>query len=540
MTSPSTSSFPSDNNGGRDDPDVVSQIALPDDVNITQLMSSMVERLESVDKTDWLLRPSAGRESCCIFKVPQLLVEVNSKHYHPHIVSIGPYHRGCQHLEMMQQHKWRYLRDLLVRTPSTGPKLADYLQVVALDEEKIRECYSETLTCLSKIELVEMMVLDGLFIIEVFSRFEYFEENLDDTIFSSEWILPHSGGCVFLKIKLAPQRLRLLRPLRPTCPENQRGRTRGRPTISKGSLRLLPWLPRGRATPMTPLWIRHWPQLRLDFLRLENQIPFFVLQQLFDMSKPSREDTYPCPPLGKAALKFFNYVVQQRSDKVLERYFYVGGVHLLDLFHSIFTTGIRDPPRENPSQSVELIGTVKKLHQAGIKLKKSKATNFLCIRFCNGVLEIPHIIVDDYSIHVLLNFVAFEQCYIDCDKHIITYAAFMNCLICRPADATYLSEKNIIENYLGSDEELTQFFNNMSKDVGFGVIGSYLQQVFKDVNEHCDNVWNVRWAGFMLKYFRSPWSFMSASAVLKALLLTVIQTVLSIFQFNGPQERRGG
>ncbi|KAM1212031.1 hypothetical protein ACFX13_003727 [Malus domestica] len=195
MTSPSTSSFPSDNNGGRDDPDVVSQIALPDDVNITQLMSSMVERLESVDKTDWLLRPSAGRESCCIFKVPQLLVEVNSKHYHPHIVSIGPYHRGCQHLEMMQQHKWRYLRDLLVRTPSTGPKLADYLQVVALDEEKIRECYSETLTCLSKIELVEMMVLDGLFIIEVFSRFEYFEENLDDTIFSSEWILPHSGGC---------------------------------------------------------------------------------------------------------------------------------------------------------------------------------------------------------------------------------------------------------------------------------------------------------------------------------------------------------
>ncbi|KAM2798611.1 hypothetical protein COP1_003551 [Malus domestica] len=471
MTSPSTSSFSSENNGGRDDPDVVSQIALPDDVNITQLMSSMVERLESVEKTDWLLSPSAGRESCCIFKVPQLLVEVNSKHYHPHIVSIGPYHRGCQHLEMMQQHKWRYLRDLLARTPSTGPKLADYLQVVALDEEKIRGCYSETLNYLSKIELVEMMVLDGLFIIEVFSRFEYFEANLDDTIFSSEWILP---------------------------------------------------------------------QLRLDFLRLENQIPFFVLQQLFDMSEPSREDSYPCPPLGKAALKFFNYVVQQRSDKVLERYFYVGGVHLLDLFHSTFATGIRDPPRENPSQSVELIGTVKKLHQAGIKLKKSKATNFLYIRFCNGVLEIPHVIVDDYSIHVLLNFVAFEQCYIDCDKHITTYAAFMNCLIRRPADATYLSEKNIIENYLGSDEELTQFFNNMSKDVGFGVIGSYLQQVFKDVNEHCDNVWNVRWAGFMLKYFRSPWSFMSASAVLIALLLTVIQTVLSIFQFNGPQERRGG
>lgn len=253
MTSPSTSSFPSENNGGRDDPDVVIPIELPDDVNITQLMSSMEERLKSVERTDWLLRPSAGRESCCIFKVPQLLVEVNSKHYHPHIVSIGPYHRGRQHLEMMQQHKWRYLCDLLDRTPSTGPKLADYLQVV-VEEEKIRGCYSETLNYLSKSELVEMMVLDGLFIIEVFSKFEHFAQNLDDTIFSSEWILP---------------------------------------------------------------------QLRLDFLRLENQIPFFVLQQLFDMSKPSIKDTNQCSSLSKAALKFLGYVVEQRSDKVLEQFFNV-------------------------------------------------------------------------------------------------------------------------------------------------------------------------------------------------------------------------
>lgn len=470
MTSPSTSSFPSENNGGRDDPDVVIPIGLPDDINITQLISSMEERLESVEKTDWLLRPSGGWESCCIFKVPQLFVEVNSKHYHPHIVSIGPYHNGRQHLEMMQQHKWRYLCDLRARTPSTGPTLADYLQVVALGEEEIRRCYSETLNYLSKSELVEMMVLDGLFIIQVFSKFEHFAENSDDAIFNSEWILP---------------------------------------------------------------------QLRLDFLRLENQIPFFVLQKLFDMSKPSREDTNQCSSLGKAALNFFNYVLEQRSGEVLERYFNVGGVHLLGLFHFTFTSNIPDPPPENDSQSVELIGTVKKLHHAGIKFKKSKATSFLDIRFCNGVLEIPHVIVDDYNIHILLNFVAFEQCYIHCHNHISTYAAFMNCLIRRPEDATLLIDKNIIENYLGSDEELTQFFNNMSKDVGFSVIGSYLQQVFRDVNEHCNNVWNVRWAGFMLKYFKTPWSFMSASAVLIALLLTVIQTVLSIFEFNGPQGRRG-
>ncbi|CAL8992170.1 unnamed protein product, partial [Prunus brigantina] len=31
---------------------------------------------------------------------------------------------------------------------------------------------------------------------------------------------------------------------------------RGRASSSEGHLRLLPWLPRGRATPLTPLWLR--------------------------------------------------------------------------------------------------------------------------------------------------------------------------------------------------------------------------------------------------------------------------------------------
>ncbi|KAH0996309.1 hypothetical protein GBA52_020173 [Prunus armeniaca] len=32
---------------------------------------------------------------------------------------------------------------------------------------------------------------------------------------------------------------------------------RGRTSNSKGPLSLFPWLPKGRVTPMTPLWLRH-------------------------------------------------------------------------------------------------------------------------------------------------------------------------------------------------------------------------------------------------------------------------------------------
>ncbi|CAL9025847.1 unnamed protein product [Prunus brigantina] len=47
-------------------------------------------------------------------------------------------------------------------------------------------------------------------------------------------------------------------------------------------------------------------------------------------------------------------------------------------------------------------------------------------------------------------------------------------LVCTPADAAFLSDKNIIENYLGTDEEVAHFFKNLGKDVPFDIDESYL------------------------------------------------------------------
>lgn len=75
-----------------------------------------------------LLRKSAGNISCCIFRVPQSLVEINKKAYQPHIVSIGPYHHGKDHLKMIQEHKWRFLDTLIARTENQGVCLDDSFQ----------------------------------------------------------------------------------------------------------------------------------------------------------------------------------------------------------------------------------------------------------------------------------------------------------------------------------------------------------------------------------------------------------------------------
>ncbi|KAJ0941212.1 hypothetical protein HanRHA438_Chr02g0091961 [Helianthus annuus] len=102
-----------------------------------------------------LLRKSAGNSSCCIFRVPQSLAEINKEAYRPQIVSIGPYHHGKKDLEMIQEHKWRYLDDMITRT---GKSLGVFMNIIVSMENKIRESYSESTDCFGTNDLAKMMV----------------------------------------------------------------------------------------------------------------------------------------------------------------------------------------------------------------------------------------------------------------------------------------------------------------------------------------------------------------------------------------------
>lgn len=477
-------------NGGRDH--AVIPIVATDNIQTTPLDQRILE-------TRWLLHPSAGNESCCIFKVRQCLVEINKKAYQPHIVSCGPYHHGDQHLEMIQQHKWKYLRGLLARTPSNGPTLDHYQQVVAAMEKEIRECYSETIS-LSSDDLVEMMVLDGLFTIELFCKVgKLSPSDPDDPIFNLAWVFAN---------------------------------------------------------------------ILQDLFRFENQIPLFLLQKLFDESKPSRKDSDSS--LAKLALDFFRYALETPEQVLNQDFTTAAGKHLLDLLRWSFIPKPYDhSPQEEPrnvrplvqlikyvkkplegtrkamqkfvagrmgntSPSIELIQSAKKLRQAGIKFKTREAVSFLDITFCKGVLEIPHVVIDNLRTDLMMNFVAFEQCYSHCSKHVTSYAAFMSCLIRTPEDVSFLCDKKIVENYLGTDEEVVHFFKNLGKGVTFDIDESYLRKLFKDVNEYHRNMWHVRWEGFRFKYFGTPWSILSALAAVILLLLTATQAFFAVYGYFRP------
>ena len=155
------------------------------------------------------------------------------------------------------------------------------------------------------------------------------------------------------------------------------------------------------------------------------------------------------------------------------------------------------------------------------------------VTFKNGVIEMPTITVDDFMSSFLLNCVAFEQCYSACSKHFITYVTLLDCLINTYRDVEYLYDRNIIENYFGTDGQVAHFINNAGKDVAIDMDLCYLSQLFNDVHQYYGKSWHVQWASFKYTYFDTPWSFISALAAFVLLVLTVAQTYFSVVQAYG-------
>ncbi|KAK7244955.1 hypothetical protein RIF29_39784 [Crotalaria pallida] len=414
-----------------------------------------------------LLSKAAGKSSCCIFRVPQGLIDANGKAYQPHIVSIGPYHRGQKRLNMIEEHKWRYLGSLISRTKLS---LEDLLKAIAPLEIETRECYSETIP-LDTHDLIEMLVLDGCFIVELFRKVaQLVPFELDDPLVNMAWILPF-----FYR----------------------------------------------------------------DFLKLENQIPYFVLQRLFELSNvPGEKST---PTLSCLAMEFFNNSSLFRPEEVLAQQCDLEGKHLLDLVRSSFIpSDLQTQPRRVITPT-HVIHCVSKLRRAGIKITPGKKDDtFLHVTFKHGLIQMPTITMDDFMSSFLLNCVAFEQCYSGCNsKQFTTYVTLLDCLINTFRDVEYLCDRNIIENHFGTEGEVASFINNAGRDVAVDLDWCYLSNLFNEVHQYYGSSWHVQWASFKYTYFDTPWSFISALAAFVLLVLTVSQTYFAAYQYYDQLNNKG-
>ncbi|KAF8364770.1 hypothetical protein HHK36_033256 [Tetracentron sinense] len=385
-----------------------------------------------------------------IHKVPKKLHNLNDAAYTPQVISIGPFHHGQESLQIMQEHKWRYMDALIDLYPQID--LEGCVKALRGLEERARQCYAEPIK-LGSDEFVEMMLLDGFFILLLFLQ-EYYIDLLEDTI--------------------------------------------------------------------DPVYDTTWmfSAIMRDMILLENQIPFFVLEQLFLLSVVPNQDD-PCPSLLELTLVFFKYLL--KIDEIPETISTSQVQHLLDFIRScLLPSSITVLP--DGDRSCDVTRSATELHEAGVKFRMGESNCLLDISFRNGVLEIPSLKIEDWTESIFRNLIALEQCQKLPNSGITSYASLLDSLINTPKDVSLLIHYGIIENWLGDDEEVSHLFNNLVKEVILETEKFYFSSLCEELNAHC-KMRRHRWmASLRHDYFNTPWAIISFNAAVALLILTFIQT----------------
>ncbi|XP_037494063.1 LOW QUALITY PROTEIN: UPF0481 protein At3g47200 [Jatropha curcas] len=248
-----------------------------------------------------------------------------------------------------------------------------------------------------------------------------------------------------------------------------------------------------------PLFKMPWLSkiLMTELLLLENQLPWFVLHRLFDLTKVDHGAE------TRSLVELRNIILSGSDD--------AGGDFLR-------------------------IPCVTDLLKAGIDFTVGEKTELVKIIFENGILTIPPLVILENAESLYGNLIAYEQvmrnliAYEQCDRslrdRITGYAAFLDNLIKSSEDLEYLKKKGIVYFYL-SAEDISSFFNRLYKDAD--LVNYTYRKISEDVNAYCESLW-PRWRTMLLRdYFNNPWStmafFFCATVIL---VLTFLQTLYAM------------
>ncbi|KAG6625104.1 UPF0481 protein At3g47200-like [Carya illinoinensis] len=298
------------------------------------------------------------------------------------------------------------------------------------------------------------------------------------------------------------------------------------------------------------------PYFYRDFLLLENQIPLFVLTEIYALIHkiPVWRST---SKLMVSALGFFKngMIISDSIFNSMERYILIHDekimdlkhrvlpvLHLLDLVSFSLTMPLNIPQGPRPSLFVKPppIGCISKLRLAGIKVSPGKKRSFLEVKFRKGSIEMPNIAIDDLMRCVLLNLVAFEQCHQGSRKYFTVYASFLDSLVNTSEDFEYLRKRNVIDNYhLADDSKAVDFINRAGKDLVLtDNYDFYLQELYEDVEKHHYQKWrlwkwaSVKWESFKREYFDKPWLLLSAAGGILLVVATSFQAVMAFLTYK--------
>ncbi|KAJ1439487.1 hypothetical protein SESBI_02427 [Sesbania bispinosa] len=265
----------------------------------------------------------------------------------------------------MKEQKERYFHFFWERLMNKLD-LMKYKLFLEQEEDNIRHCYQKKFYDISKEQFVDMILLDAVFIMELFLREAKRWEHKDDYIVTQ-------------------------------------------PCLSRS--------------------------IQRDLLLLENQLPIYVLEKLYDTVVPSNVKKHN--RFLKLAHQYFAscYPYHESSERKFELEKWEKSLHFTDLAH-LFSKGC-------------MLKTATKLNEAGVSFEKVHNRCLLDMKFekkrffswflCMGCLpffkcfkarfQFPQLKVDHTTECVLRNLIAFEQCHYPEEPYICNYVSLIDSLI---------------------------------------------------------------------------------------------------------------
>ncbi|XP_059665298.1 UPF0481 protein At3g47200-like [Cornus florida] len=224
-------------------------------------------------------------------------------------------------------------------------------------------------------------------------------------------------------------------------------------------------------------------QVRRDLLLLENQIPFFLLEELF---------TLTVEPIQKEPIWY------KHKEKPTFKY------------------------------------SATKLHSMGVEFGPGKRVSLFDLKFttdrrCFCLWRRAHFKIPGFSINestesLLRNFIAFEHSCPGIDKYFTSYAFAMTILLDSTEDVKLLEEAGVIRNKLGFSEAVSELFKDITSNESINVRNQKL--LYKDM-----------WMQVM--GFCTPWRLalanattqMAVAAVIILNLITLLSSIYTVLSY---------
>ncbi|XP_059668890.1 UPF0481 protein At3g47200-like [Cornus florida] len=443
----------------------------------SQLLESLEKKITSNEDNFEGLKTYKQNWSSFIYRIPVETRKVDERAYTPSVVSIGPLHRGSEHLKAMEEDKLSYMQYLFLHFTDAAERLERCVDAMFDNESYARTWYAELKIRVdnaesARVKFAEMMLIDGCFILELLFK-------------------------------------NYIRSTNPTIRD---------PILDNYSMTAA---------------VRH------DLMRLENQIPFFVLDTLFNLTVASLLKDYEISLKGCIFLFFGGMIGLQRIPNPNP----VNPIHILDLLHRCYwPSGDLNYPSATSQSKFEYSAT--QLDLAGVKFKAavSEINNLFKVNFridhscfhvfTSGCFEIPPFSITSSTEPFLRNLIAMEEFYFDGRfRYFTSHAFLMDKLINTAKDVDLLVQAGVIRNYLGSSEEVAHLYNNICNNVYVG--GFHFNEPCNQVTDYCNLFWPRCVARLNRDYFGNPWTGLSVFAAIFIFVLSSLQTIYAILAYYG-------